>query len=123
VQALGKMGVEIVPLGGGFTWLSENIDQDKAHAREGWEIISARILSGEYDLIVLDEFTYVLKYGWLPWEDVRAVLDQRPAGMHIVITGRYALPELVEHADLVTEMTEIKHPFKAGIKAQRGIEF
>jgi cob(I)alamin adenosyltransferase len=123
VQAFGRMGIEITPLGDGFTWLSENIEQDKAHAREGWALIRERILSGNYDLIVLDEFTYVLKYGWLPWEDVRETLDRRPAGMHIVITGRYALPELVEHADLVTEMTEIRHPFKAGIKAQRGIEF
>lgn len=86
-------------------------------------LFRSRILSGEYDLIVLDEFTYVLKYGWLPWEEVRATLDARPAGMHVVITGRYAPPELVAHADLVTEMTEIKHPYKAGIKAQRGIEF
>jgi cob(I)alamin adenosyltransferase len=123
VRALGKMGVEIVPLGGGFTWLSENIEQDKAYAREGWTTIRARILSGDYDLIVLDEFTYILKYGWLPWEEVRKTLDQRPAGMHVVITGRYAPPELVDYADLVTEMTEIKHPFKTGIKAQRGIEF
>lgn len=123
VQALGKMGIPITPLGGGFTWLSENIEQDKAHARDGWAIITARILSGEYDLIVLDEFTYVLKYGWLPWEEVKAVIDRRPAGMHLVITGRYALPELIAHADLVTEMTEIKHPYNAGIKAQRGIEF
>jgi cob(I)alamin adenosyltransferase len=123
VQAFGKMGIEITPLGGGFTWLSENIEQDKAHARTGWAIIQERILSGDYDLIVLDEFTYVLKYGWLPWADVQETLDQRPAGMHVVITGRYALPELIEYADLVTEMTEIKHPFKAGIKAQRGIEF
>ena len=75
------------------------------------------------DFIVLDELTYMLKYGWLSWDDVRATLDQRPAGMHVVITGRYAPQELIDHADLVTEMTEIKHPYRAGIKAQRGIEF
>jgi cob(I)alamin adenosyltransferase len=122
-KAARKMGMEMIPLGGGFTWLSDNIEHDKALAREGWEICRQKMLSGNYDLVVLDELTYVLKYGWLSWEDVRDTLDQRPAGMHVVVTGRYAPPELVAYADLVSEIIEVKHPYHAGVKAQKGIEF
>jgi len=122
-KAARKIGLEMIPLGDGFTWLSKDIEQDKALARQGWEICSEKILSGNYDLIVLDEMTYVLKYGWLSWEEVRNTLDQRPAWMHIVITGRYAPPELVAYADLVSEIVEVKHHYHAGVKAQKGIEF
>jgi cob(I)alamin adenosyltransferase len=122
-KAARKMGMEMIPLGGGFTWLSDNIEHDKALARKGWEICRQKMLSGNYDLVVLDELTYVLKYGWLSWEDVRDTLDQRPAGMHVVVTGRYAPPELVAYADLVSEIIEVKHPYHAGVKAQKGIEF
>jgi len=122
-KAARKMGMEMIPLGGGFTWLSDNIEHDKALAREGWEICRQKMLSGNFDLVVLDELTYVLKYGWLSWEDVRDTLDQRPAGMHVVVTGRYAPPELVAYADLVSEIIEVKHPYHAGVKAQKGIEF
>ena len=122
-KAARKMGMEMIPLGGGFTWLSDNIEHDKALAREGWEICRQKMLSGNYDLVVLDELTYMLKYGWLSWEDVRDTLDQRPAGMHVVVTGRYAPPELVAYADLVSEIIEVKHPYHAAVKAQKGIEF
>jgi cob(I)alamin adenosyltransferase len=122
-KAARKIGLEMIPLGAGFTWLSHNIEHDKALARQGWEICRQKILSGNYDLVVLDEMTYVLKYGWLSWEEVRDTLDQRPAGMHVVITGRYAPPELVAYADLVSEIVEVKHPYQAGVKAQKGIEF
>ncbi len=122
-KAARKMGMEMIPLGGGFTWLSDNIEHDKALAREGWEICRQKMLSGNFDLVVLDELTYVLKYGWLSWEDVRDTLDQRPAGMHVVVTGRYAPPELVAYADLVSEIIEVKHPYHTGVKAQKGIEF
>ena len=122
-KAARKIGIEMIPLGDGFTWLSKDIEHDKALAREGWELCRQKMLSGNYDLIVLDEMTYVLKYGWLSWEEVRDTFDQRPAGMHVVVTGRYAIPELVAYADLVSEITEIKHPYNTGIKAQKGIEF
>jgi cob(I)alamin adenosyltransferase len=122
-KAARKIGIEMIPLGAGFTWLSKNIEHDKALARQGWETCRQKMLSGNYDLIVLDEMTYVLKYGWLPWEEVRDTLDQRPAGMHVVITGRYAPPELLGYADLVSEISEVKHPYRAGVKAQKGIEF
>ena len=113
----------MIPLGDGFTWLSRDIENDKALTRQGWELCREKILSGNYDLIVLDEMTYVFKYGWLPWEEVRDTFDRRPAGMHLVVTGRYAIPELVEYADMVSEITEVKHHYHAGVKAQKGVEF
>ena len=122
-KAARKIGIEMIPLGDGFTWLSKDIEKDKALTRQGWELCRQKILSGDYDLIVLDEMTYVLKYGWLAWEEIRDTFDQRPAGMHLVVTGRYAVPELVEYADLVSEIAEVKHPYQAGVKAQKGIEF
>ncbi len=122
-KAARKIGIEMIPLGDGFTWLSKNIENDKALARQGWELCRQKILSGNYDLVVLDEMTYVLKYGWLSWEEIQDTFDQRPAGMHLVVTGRYAIPELIEYADLVSEIVEVKHPYQAGIKAQKGIEF
>jgi cob(I)alamin adenosyltransferase len=122
-KAARKMGIEMHPLGDGFTWLSKDIEKDKELARQGWELCSQKILSGDYDLLVLDELTYVLKYGWLSWQEVQAIFDQRPAGMHLVVTGRYAIPELIDYADLVSEIKEVKHHYNAGVKAQRGIEF
>ncbi|SRR6266480_297052 len=98
----------MIPQGDGFTWLSKNIEHDTALARQGWDICRQKILSGNYDLIVLYEMTYVLKYGWLSWEEVRETLDKRPAGMHVVVTGRYTPPELVAYADLVSEVVEVK---------------
>lgn len=123
-RAARKAGFEIIPLGSGFTWLSKDIEKDKALARACWKQCRERILSGEYDLVALDEITYPLNYGWLPIDEVLDTLRQRPPYTHIVLTGRDAPAELVEFADLVTEMTEIKHPYKTqGIKAQAGIEF
>lgn len=121
-RAARKLGIEMIPLGGGFTWRSKDIEQDKALARELWELAQAKIASGDYQIIILDEFTYPLSYGWIPWEEVAATLRQRPSGLHVVITGRSAPQELVDFADLVTEMREIKHPYKQGIKAQKGID-
>jgi cob(I)alamin adenosyltransferase len=115
--------MEIVSLGGGFTWLSKDIEKDKALARELWEQCKAKIASGEYDIVALDEFTYPLAYGWLPIDEVIAFLKDRPDRTHVIITGRDAPQELIDYADLVTEMREVKHPFQQGIKAQPGIEF
>ncbi|MDB5080575.1 MAG: Cob(I)yrinic acid a,c-diamide adenosyltransferase [Chloroflexi bacterium] len=122
-KAAKRLGIEMIAMGDGFTWLSEDIEKDKATARKCWELCQQKIVSGEYDIVILDEMTYTLSYGWLDVNEVIAVLKQRPAGMHIIITGRNALPELVEYADMVTEMNEIKHPYTQGIKAQKGIEF
>jgi cob(I)alamin adenosyltransferase len=122
-RAAKKLGIEIIAMGDGFTWLSEDIEKDKALARECWQLCKEKIMSGEYDVVILDEITYVLSYGWLPLEEVIETLKARPAGEHVIITGRNALPELVEFADMVTEMNEIKHPYRQGIQAQKGIEF
>jgi cob(I)alamin adenosyltransferase len=122
-KACRKMGIEIIPLGDGFTWLSDNIEEDKRLAREGWELCKQKILSGEYDLVILDEMTYMFNYNWLNWDEVLEVLKQRDPMMHVVITGRYAPQELIDFADLVTEMKEVKHAYNAGVKAQKGVEF
>ena len=122
-RAARRMGIEMIPLGDGFTWLSTDIDKDIALARECWALAREKIESGAYDLVVLDEITYPVTYGWLDAAEVIAVLRDRPADVHVIMTGRNAAPELVEFADLVSEMAEVKHPYQQGIKAQRGIDF
>lgn len=122
-RAAKKLGVEMIPLGEGFTWLSEDIEKDKATARECWEMAREKIASGQYDIVVLDEMTYPMSYGWIPVEEVVDTLRQRPEGLHVIITGRDAPQELIDFADLVTEMREVKHPHQKGLKAQPGIDF
>jgi cob(I)alamin adenosyltransferase len=122
-RAARQMGVEIVPLGSGFTWTSSDLERDRALAREGWERCRAAIMSGDYDVVIMDELTYCFSFDWLDLEEVLDTVRQRPAGQHVVITGRDAPDALIAFADLVTEMREIKHPYGAGIKAQKGIEF
>ncbi|MXY86204.1 MAG: cob(I)yrinic acid a,c-diamide adenosyltransferase [Chloroflexi bacterium] len=123
-RAAKKIGLEIESLGDGFTWLSKDMDETSALAVEQWKRCQEAILHGDEDVIVLDEFTYAMHYGWIPVEDVVETLRRRPADMHVIITGRYAPQELIDFADLVTEMKLIKHPYAdQGIKAQPGIEF
>ncbi len=122
-RAARKLGVEMIPLGGGFTWLSKDIEKDKALARRCWGLCSEKIVSGQYDIVILDEITYPITYGWLDVDEVITTLRDRPPNQHIVITGREAHEKLIEFADLVTEMREIKHPFTSGIKAQPGVDF
>ena len=117
------MGVEIIPLGDGFTWNSHDIEKDKALAQDGWALCKEKIASGAYDIVVVDELTYCINFGWLDLDEVLEVLEGRPQGLHVIITGRDAPQRLIEFADLVTEMREVKHPHKDGVKAQRGIEF
>lgn len=109
--------------GRGFTWKSDDIEKDKQAAREAWELAREAIASGRYHLVVLDEFTYLLKYGMIETAPVIETLTNRPHDLHVAITGRGALPELLAAADLVTEMRAVKHPYDAGIKAQKGIEY
>lgn len=126
IRAAKKMGVEMIPLGNGFTFGSENKDKDIALATEGWENCKEKILApdGTYDIVILDELTYLLHYGWLSTEEVIETLDKRPPTRHVVITGRYAPQKLIDYAELVTEMLQVKHPYREqGIKAQPGIEF
>ena len=122
-RAARKLDIELLPLGGGFTWLSKDIEQDRALARRCWELCQEKIASGQYDIVVLDEITYPITYGWLDVDEVIETLRNRPADLHVVITGRDADEKLIEFADLVTEMREVKHPFSQGIKAQPGVDF
>jgi cob(I)alamin adenosyltransferase len=116
-------GVDFHVTGDGFTWDTQNREQDEATARRGWEIALKMLQDEQVNLIVLDEFNIVLKYKYLPLEEVLAALKQRPAMQHVIITGRGAPDDLVAIADTVTEMREIKHAYKAGVKAQAGVEF
>ena len=121
-----KLGIEVHTMGDGFTWDTKNPEQDRQTARATWDVCVTKLRSGDYDLLVFDELVYVLSYDMLPTDEVvseiRAARERQPS-LHIVVTGRDAPKELIDAADLVTEMTEIKHPFQAGIRAQRGIEF
>ena len=126
IEAAEKLGIEVHTMGDGFTWDTKNPEQDIKTARDTWALCVEKLRSGDYDMLVFDELVYVLSYKMLPVEEVvaefRAIRAAQPA-LHIVVTGRDAPPELIEAADLVTEMTEIKHPFTEGIRAQQGIEF
>lgn len=126
IKAAERMGnIDWLSTGDGWSWTSGDMDETEARARHGWEIAKDHITGGYYDLLILDEFTYPLHYGWLNTDEVMAWLQaNKPDMLHLIITGRNAPPALVEYADLVTEMREIKHPFKEqGIRAQAGIEY
>lgn len=114
---------EIHVMGRGFTWQSDDLDKDIAAAREAWAFAEKTIREGKYRLLILDELTYLLTYGMLDEQAVLAALASRPETMHIVVTGRAAMPGLIAAADLVTEMVDIKHPYANGVMAQQGIEF
>jgi cob(I)alamin adenosyltransferase len=122
-RAARKLGIELIPLGAGFTWLSKDLEKDAALARRCWDLCRERVGSNEYDVVVLDEITYPITYGWLDVDEVLQTLRSRPADLHVVLTGRDAHPALIEYADLVTEMREVKHPFQSGLKAQPGLDF
>jgi cob(I)alamin adenosyltransferase len=115
--------VTIKAMGEGFTWETQDRARDEAHARAGWEEAKRMIADPELQMVLLDELNIVLRYDYLPLEEVLGVLRARPTDKHIVITGRNAREELIELADLVTEMEMIKHPFRSGVKAQKGVEF
>lgn len=110
-------------MGKGFTWKSENIKEDIQKAKEAWAFAAETILADKHRMVILDELTYLIKYNMVSEEEILSILRQKPKAMHVVITGRDASPGLVDFADLVTEMTEIKHPYQNGVKAQKGVEF
>lgn len=117
-----QIGLPIEGLGDGFSWKSKDLDHSAQLAREGWAKARAAILSGDWFLVVLDEITYPLIYGWLPLDEVLQTLRERPREVHVVLTGRRCPQEIIDLADTVTEMKLVKHAFQAGVPAQRGIE-
>ena len=116
--------VTVKRMGEGFTWETQDRQRDIAAARAAWDAAKEMIASGDYKMVLLDELNIVLRYDYVPLEEVVEFLTtQRPDDVHVIVTGRNAKDELIEVADLVTEMTMIKHPFRAGVKPQPGIEF
>ena len=117
-----KLGVEWWTTGDGFTWNSKDMDETEARARAAWARAAEVISSGEYQMVLLDEVTYPINYGWIDVADAVEVIRARPEQVNVIVTGRDAPPELVELADTVTEMRKVKHAYDRGIKAQRGID-
>ena len=118
-----RLGVDWHNVGDGFTWDSNDLEHDKALARQGWQTAAALIAAGEHRLVVLDEITYLCTWGWIDTEAVATAIRDRPTHVNIVLTGRDAPQELIDVADTVTEMRKIKHAYDAGINALRGIEY
>jgi cob(I)alamin adenosyltransferase len=123
--ALDKFGdqVTINTMGEGFTWETQDRQRDIEAARQAWETAKAMIADDDYQMVLLDELNIVLRYDYLDVADIVATLQAKPEMKHVIVTGRNAKDELIEAADLVTDMTQIKHPFRSGVKAQVGIEF
>lgn len=118
-----QLGVHWVACGEGFTWDSEDLSNDKRIAAEGWAQAKEILAAGEHQLVIFDELTYLATYGWLDIEEIVGPIRDRPRHVNVIVTGRDAHPDLVELADTVTEMTEVKHAYKSGIRALRGIDF
>jgi len=117
------LGIEWHTLGDGFTWESTDLERTAELGREAWRQAAAKLASGDYDLLILDELTYVMKYGWVPADEVAAAVRDRSPRTSVVITGRDAPDEIVEVADTVTEMRKVKHAYDSGIGALKGIEY
>ena len=123
-EAIGRrLGVDWLKGGDGFTWESPDLDQSRGRAVAAWQLAAAAIAGGEYELVVLDEITYSVNYGWLPIDDVLDAIRTRPEHVNLVATGRNAPEGLIELADTVTEMRKVKHAFDRGIRARRGLDF
>lgn len=110
-------------MGRGFTWKSDDIKKDKKAARDAWQFAKQMITSGKYQIIILDELTYLVKLKMIDEREIVDILSKKPQDLHVVVTGRKAPQSLIDVADLVTEMQAVKHPLKNGVKAQKGIEF
>ena len=123
LEAMAPDMVEWHALGEGFTWETQDKERDIAACNKAWETAIAMMANPDFGLVVLDELNIALRYDYLPLDDVLAGLAARPADLHVVVTGRNAKAPLIEAADLVTEMTLVKHHFKAGVKTQEGIEY
>jgi len=122
-QVAVRLGVEWWAIGEGFTWDSENLSEDEAVAREAWSQAAELIRAGEHRLVVLDEITYPMNWGWIDTDEVVRVLRERPAKVNVVATGRDAPSALIEVADTVTEMRNVKHAYDRGVIAKKGIDY
>jgi cob(I)alamin adenosyltransferase len=122
-QSARQLGVDWWTLGDGFTWESEDLDESEAVAREAWRQAAQIISSGDYEMVLLDEVTYPMNFGWIDTAKVVRVLRERPETTNVILTGRDAPAELLEIADTVTEMRKVKHPFDRGVQARRGIDY
>jgi cob(I)alamin adenosyltransferase len=118
-----RLGVDFNPLGDGFTWDSDDMDATRAQAVAAWETAKGVLRSGEHQLVVLDEITYPMNWGWISTDDVVEAIRSRPPKVNVVATGRDAPDALVEAADTVTEMRKVKHAYDQGVRARRGIDF
>jgi len=118
-----QLGVDWLKGGDGFTWESKDLDQSEGRAVAAWQLAKAAITAGEHELVVLDEITYPVTYGWLDGADVATTIRERPGHVNLVLTGRNAAPELVAVADTITEMVKVRHAYDQGIRARRGIDF
>jgi len=118
-----QLGVDWYAFGDGFTWDSDDLSNDIAHAAEGWAKACSLMAAGEHQLLIFDELTYLSAFGWLPIAQIVEPIRNRPPHVNVIVTGRDAAPELTDVADTVTEMTEIKHAYQQGIGAMRGIDY
>ena len=115
--------IEFHVTGKGFTWKSKDIKEDMDAAAKAWQFAKDVISSGNYEMVILDELTYLARYEIVDEDEIVKFLSKKPEDLHVIVTGRYAGKALIDAADLVTEMKEIKHPHQAGVEAQKGIEF
>jgi cob(I)alamin adenosyltransferase len=118
-----QLGVDWWTIGDGFTWDSDDLDRSEAISRAAWETARDRISSGAHDVVVLDEITYPMNWGWISSEEVAAAIRARPRHVNVIATGRDAPPELLDVADTVTEMVKIRHAYDQGVRARRGIDY
>jgi cob(I)alamin adenosyltransferase len=122
-RAAEKLGIDWHKMGSSWSWIQREQATSEALAQQGWTEVKAALDAQTYQLLILDEFTYVMSRGWVPVQEVLDTLSSRPGMQHVVITGRGAPQEIIDAADIVTERTKVKHPFDAGEKGQKGIEW
>jgi cob(I)alamin adenosyltransferase len=115
--------VDWAKTGDGFTWLTDDLQRSRALAAAAWELAYATIAAGDHQLVVLDELTYPINWGWIDGAEVAAALRDRPEHVNVIATGRDASPELLAIADTVTEMRKLRHAYDSGVRAKRGLDF
>ncbi len=122
-EVLTKLGAEWFALGDGFTWESEDLDESAAIAQKAWQFAADLIAAGEHDVVLLDEITYAINYGWIDGEEVAAAITGRPEHVYVIATGRDAPEVLTDVADTVSEVRNVKHAYDKGIMARRGFDY